>query len=117
MASARQYRRCCGPNVVLNGGSPPRRSRRGQGDGERVTAQNHKCDQPPDGALAVVSAPISSGNVADGPPSPLMSGGFLFFGFRRLFVLPVGFCLLVSLTPPARQPASAARDAPVQKAQ
>jgi hypothetical protein len=28
--------------VVLDGGSPPRRSRRGQSDGEWVTAQNHE---------------------------------------------------------------------------
>jgi hypothetical protein len=54
------YRRCYGPNVLLDGGSPPRRGRRGQGDGERVTAQNHERNQPPDGALAVSSSPRNS---------------------------------------------------------
>jgi hypothetical protein len=34
------YRTCCGPSVALDCRSP-RRSRRGQCDGERITAQDH----------------------------------------------------------------------------
>ena len=56
--------------------SMPRRSRRGQGDGERVAAQDHERDQPPDGALAVGIGVDEPGDIADRPPSPLMNGGF-----------------------------------------
>src|SRR6266853_2188805 len=42
------YRRCCGPNVVLDGGRSLRRSRGRQRDCERVAAQHHERDQPPD---------------------------------------------------------------------
>ena len=52
--------------MVLGSGSPPRRSRRGQGDGERVAAQNHERDQPPDSALAVRVGTHEFGDVADG---------------------------------------------------
>jgi hypothetical protein len=52
--------------VVLDGGPPPRRSRRGQGDGERVAAQNHERDQPPDSLLAVGVGAEQFHHVADG---------------------------------------------------
>ncbi len=52
--------------MVLNGGSPPRRSRRGQGDGERVTAKNHERNQPPNGALTVRVGAHEFGDVPNG---------------------------------------------------
>jgi hypothetical protein len=40
-------------NVALDSGWSPYRSRSCQGDGERVAAQDHERDQPPDSLLAV----------------------------------------------------------------
>ena len=51
--------------MVLDGGPPPRRSRRGQGDGERVAAQNHERDQLPDSLLAVGVGAEQFRHVAD----------------------------------------------------
>ena len=51
--------------MVLDGGSP-HRSRRGQGDGERVTAQHDQSDKPPDCGLAVGVGADHLGYVADG---------------------------------------------------
>jgi hypothetical protein len=62
------YRRCCGPNLVLDGGSPPRRSRRGQADGERVAGENHEGNQPSDGAFTVGIGADQLGHVADNLP-------------------------------------------------
>ncbi len=50
-------------NVALDSGSP-RRSRRGQGDGERVASEHHEGDQPSDRLLAVRAEQFR--HVADG---------------------------------------------------
>src|SRR5258708_13389765 len=60
-------------NVALDSGSP-RRSRRGQGDGERVASEHHEGDQPSDRLLAVRAEHFR--HVTDRPGRRLHSAAF-----------------------------------------